>query len=112
MPYNCWPSIIIESNRYATMDLEDGKTMDSKRLKHLTISGLKCFIVISLYMDMKKQPNLRIYLAKKESIFFCPINSSSIMQLQFGAIRHCLHIIDSTMYDYIKQGMLAFDKIC
>jgi hypothetical protein len=57
-PHNVLRDIVIETNRYATEDLRGGKTYGGKPL---TISGLKAFIAILLYMGMKRQPNRKSY---------------------------------------------------
>ena len=75
-----------KSYYYAMADMGVGKTMGGKILKEVIARKLKCFIAISLYMGMKKQPNLRSYWPKKGSIFFCPTISSLMICGQFESI--------------------------
>jgi hypothetical protein len=49
-PYNILRDIVIETNRYATEDLGDGKTYGGVDWEPLTVPGLKAFIVVLLYM--------------------------------------------------------------
>ena len=110
-PFSRLCSIVRESNRYATTNMGDGKTMGGRMWTDLTVPELKCFIAILLYMGMKRQPSLRSYWAKKGSTFYCPMISTLMMCRCFESTMCCLHITDSAIYDAIPRGTLGFDKI-
>jgi hypothetical protein len=73
---------------------------------------LRTFLAISLYMGMKKQPNVKSYWAKSEKLFYCPVIASLLTQRRFLALRKCLHLTNpsefvtdksSPLYDQMHQ---------
>jgi hypothetical protein len=101
-----------ETNRYAVEEVDDnGKPRGGEAWELLTVLGLKALIAISIYMGMKKQPNLKTYWQKPSSIFHCPIISKSFTRERFMAIRKCLHITNPSTYANVDRGEAGFDKI-
>ena len=47
-----------------------------------TIPNLKAFLAMTMYMDMKKQPNIKTYW-EKCGLFHCPIISNIMTQDRF-----------------------------
>jgi hypothetical protein len=110
--YQTLRSIVKENNRYAVQEVDDhGKPRGGDSWVLLTIPGLKAFLAISMYMGMKKQPNLKTYWQKPGSIFHCPIISKSFTHERFMAIRNCLHITNPTTYANVERGEVGFDKL-
>jgi hypothetical protein len=75
-------TICIETNRYAKV-VEDGKTKGGKDWYDLDEKELQIFLAVSLYMGMKKQPNVKSYWTKSEALFFCPVISNLLTQRRF-----------------------------
>jgi hypothetical protein len=59
---------------------------------------LKMFLVMSLYMGMKKLPNVKAYWTKSKEIFYCIIIAGLFTRKRFMTLNQCLHITDSSMY--------------
>jgi hypothetical protein len=70
----------------------------------LTVFGLKVFMAIHMYMDMKKQPNYKSYWEKEGTIFHCPIISNIMTKERFIQLHRCLHI-------KIQRHMSTFQKV-
>jgi hypothetical protein len=77
----------------------------------LTIPRLKAFLGISVFMGMKKQPNLKSYWHKPRSIFHYPIISQAFTRERFMTIRNCLYITNPATYANVERGEVGFDKI-
>ena len=112
-----WPStllssIVRETNRYATTPMGDGgRTMGGPQWKPFTISELKAFFAIHLYMGMKAQPNLKSYWQKAGSIFHCPIISDIMSRDRFTQLRRCFHVTNPQTYAHIGRGDVEYDKM-
>jgi hypothetical protein len=110
--YQTLRSIVRETNRYATHEVDDnGKPRGGEKWETLTVPGLKAFLGVSILMGMKKQPNLRTYWQKVGSFFHCPLISQSFIRERFMAIRKCLHITNPASYANVDRGDVGFDKI-
>jgi hypothetical protein len=88
-----------------------GNTRGGSKWESLTVSGLKAFLAIHMYMDMKKQPNYKSYWEKEGSLFHCPIISNIMSRAGFTQLRRCLHITNPTMYEHIHKGDVGYDKL-
>ena len=65
-----------ETNHYAQAPNRNGMLSDRPRRKFCMVPELKAFFTVTLYMSMKRQPNVKTYWSKAPSIFHCPIISS------------------------------------
>jgi hypothetical protein len=108
-PYNILRDIVIETNRYATEDLGDGKTYGGVDWEPLTVPGLKAFIVVLLYMGMKHQPNCKSYWQKEGSVFHCLVISNIMTGQRFEALTECLYFTNPGRYVRDKDAPL-YDK--
>ena len=100
-----------KTNQYAEEEVdENGKPRGGGAWELLTILGLKAFLAISIYMGMRKQPNLKSCWQKPGSIFHCPIISKSFTRERFMAIRNCLHILNPGTYANVEREEPGFDK--
>ena len=54
-------AIVVKTNLYTTTKDALGKTKGGENWKEFTISGLKSFMALAIYMGMKKQPNYKTY---------------------------------------------------
>jgi hypothetical protein len=79
--------------------------------ENLTISGLKVFLAIHMYMGMKKQPNYKSYWKKEGSLFHCPIISNIMSHARVIQLRRCLHITNPALYEHIQKGDVGYDKL-
>ena len=75
-----WPltmlrGIVNETNQYARAPDRNGKLPGRMNWKLLTVQEFKVFLAITLYMGMKRQPNVRSYWYSFPSIFHCPVIS-------------------------------------
>jgi hypothetical protein len=101
-PFTILRKIVIETNRYATMVMDAlGNTRGGPKWESLTVSGLKAFLAIHMYMGMKKQPNYKSYWEKEGSLFHCPIISNIMSRARFTQLQRCLHITNPTVYEHI-----------
>ena len=96
-------------NRYATAVLDVMEsTMEGPNWIALTTTSLKAFLAMTMYMSMKKQPNLKICWEKQGSFFHCSIISNILTWTRIWALWWCLHIT----YEHIQRGDFLFDKCC
>jgi len=97
--------LIIEVDRY-------GNTMDRRNLEDVTISGLKAFLTILLYMGMKRQPNQKSYWHKNGFLFHCPIKmfSKPMSQMCFEALIRCLYVTNLANYLH-ERNIPKYDKM-
>jgi hypothetical protein len=84
-------NICIETNRYARV-VEGGKTKGGDDWYDMQEKELRTFLAVSLYIGMKKQPNVKSYWAKSEKLFYCPVIANLLTQRRFLALRKCLHL--------------------
>ena len=61
------------------------------------------------FMDMKRQPNIRIYWQNFPSIFHC-LMIFKLMRLQFKKLKKCFHICNQAHYVMDKDTM-EYDKL-
>jgi hypothetical protein len=120
-----WPDtllrrIVTETNRYATTVGPDGNTPGGPTWRLFTVAGLKAFYAISIFMGLKKQPNVKTYWQRKGSFFHCPMISQIFTQDRHQQITKCLHITNLASYvanreepGYDKMGQVRWlvDKI-
>jgi hypothetical protein len=112
-----WPrtslcKIVTKTNRYATQPLDSqGNTIGSPKWVNLTIAGLKAFLAIHMYMDMKRQPTMKSYWEREGSFFHCPTISNIMTREQFKDLVRRFHITDLTTYEHIQKGDPGYDKI-
>ena len=111
-PFNIMQKIIIETNHYATERTNaTGNTRGGAKWENLTMAGLKAFLAIQMYMEMKKQPNYKSYWEKEGSVFYCPIISNIMIQEHYQELRRCLHITNPATYKNIQKGEPKYDKL-
>ena len=102
--------IVRETNRYATTPDAGGKLKGGSNWEQLSVSGLKAFMALALYMEMKKQPNYKTYWMRG-SLFHCPRISSIFSRSRFIDLRRCLHLTKSKLHGHMERGDLGFDKL-
>ena len=73
-------------------------TMGGPHWKSLTIEELIAFIAIHLYMDLKKQTNIKTYWEKPGSIFYCLITSNIMITTKKIHLKRCLHTSRKTIF--------------
>jgi hypothetical protein len=110
-----WPWDLIrkiwdETNRYAGSLDEDGKPRGHDGWYPTTVSELQVFISISLYMGMKRLPNVKAYWAKSEPFFYCAVIGGLLTRKRYLALTRCLHITDPATYT-IPVGSPNYDKM-
>ena len=88
-----------------------GNTIGGPHQKSLTTVELRAFIAMHLYMDLKKQPNIKTYWEKVGSIFYYPIISNIMSRARFFELRRCLHITNPAPYEHIERGTPEYDKM-
>jgi hypothetical protein len=71
---------------------------------------LRIFLAVSLYMGMKKKPNVRSYWAKLEPLFYCSVIANLLTQRQFLSLRKCLHLTNPCEYVTDKTSP-QYDKM-
>jgi hypothetical protein len=102
-------NICIETNQYARV-IHEGKSQGGEEWYDVDEKELRTFMAISLYMDMKKQPNVKNYWAKSEKLFYCPVIANLLTQRWFLALRKCLHLTNPSEYVTDKSSPL-YDKM-
>jgi hypothetical protein len=118
-----WPKknlkrICRETNWYATEEYEvegeNGEThiwsKGGKEWKPLTVKELKPFIACSMYMCLKKLPNVRWYWMKSEPLLYCHVIVGMFSRTRFLAISRCLHLQNPRTISQDRNA-LEFDKI-
>jgi hypothetical protein len=61
-------------------------------------AGAQGILAITLYMGMKKQPNVKSYWMRAPSIFHCPVICKLMTRKRYIALTRCLHITNPTNY--------------
>jgi hypothetical protein len=74
------------------------------------VAELQVYISISLYMDMKRLPNVKAYWAKSEPFFYCSVIGGLLTWKRYLALTHCLHITDPAT-DNVLVGAPNYDKM-
>ena len=99
-----------KTNRYAsTLDAFE-KTRGGSNWEQLIVGRLKAFMVVALYMEMKKQPNYKIYWM--QSSFFHSLRISNIFsRARFIDLRWCLHLSNSRRHKHVERRASGFDKL-
>ena len=120
-----WPltmlrGIVNETNRYARAPDRNGKLPGRMNWKLLTVQEFKVFLAITLYMGMKRQPNVQSYWYSFPSIFHCPVISKLLSKNQYELLTKCFHLRDPGTYvtnrelpNYDKMGQVReiVDKV-
>jgi hypothetical protein len=102
--------ICTKINRYATMVDGEGNAPRGQRWRRLLVAGLKAFFAISMFMGLKRQPNMKIYWERKGGFFHCPVNSCIFSCDRFQQISKCLHITNPNSY-VATRGEPGYDKM-
>jgi hypothetical protein len=71
---------------------------------------LKAFLAVTLYMGMKKQPNVKSYWMKPPSIFHCSTISNIFTRKRYMTLTRCLHIMDPATY-VTDRALPGYDKM-
>jgi hypothetical protein len=88
----------------------EGNVSGGRRWKRLSVAGLKAFFAISMFMGLKKQPNIKTYWKREGGFFHCPIISHIFLRDRFQQITKCLHITNPNSY-VATMGELGYDKM-
>ena len=67
----------------------------------LIVAGLKAFLIVYIYMDLKKQPNINMYWEKEGSIFYYHLILDIMTIDCFKQLQRCMHLINA-------QNLLTF----
>lgn len=86
-----WPdhilhAIVMETNRYATVENAHGKTIGGPGWKPFTVPEFKVFLATILYMGMKLKPNIKSFWNKQGSNFCYPIIPHLTLLMSFYII--------------------------
>jgi hypothetical protein len=76
-----------------------------------TMAEFKAFLVVHLYMDIKRQPNVKSYWSKEGSFFHCGTISNIMTWDRFMHLKRCLHITNPAIYEHIQKGDPGYDKL-
>ena len=112
-----WPCILLhkimmETNCYATHPIDaHGNCMGGPKWKNLTIAGLKGFLAIHMYMEMRRKPNIKSYWEREDSFFHCPTISNIMTRDRFKELVKYLHITNPDTCVHIARGDPGYDKI-
>ena len=87
-----------------------GRTKGGQDWKQFMVGGLNAFIVVALYIEMKRQFNYKIHWMKN-SLFHCSKISSIMSRAQFIYLRRCLYLTNSKGERHVEKGALGFDKL-
>jgi hypothetical protein len=90
--------ICLETNRYVGSLYEKGRPRGGRGWYPITVRELKVFLATSLYMTMKKLPNVKAYWAKSEEIFYYNVIVGLFTRKRFMTLTQCLHITDPSTY--------------
>ena len=66
--------------------------------------------MMSLYMGMKRLPNMKSFWTKSKKILYYSIILGLFSRQRFFALLRCLHIINSATYT-IDKNNLEYDKM-
>ena len=102
--------IVKKRNCYAQALERNGNIPERVQWKMIMVSELKIFLVCTLYMGMKHQPNVKMYWSKLPSIFHISIISRIFFQPHFELLTKCLHLRNSTTY-VSDSSLLGNDKM-
>jgi hypothetical protein len=87
--------IVIESNRYATAVLPNGRTKGGPNFKEINIFELRTWLDILLLMGTKRLPSLRNYWKRSETILQCQLIPRAMSVGKWEEIRRVLHLVDN-----------------
>jgi hypothetical protein len=88
----------------------DGNTPGGPMWRLFTAAGLKAFFAISIFMELKKQPNVKTYWQRKGSFFHCPMISQIFTRDGHQQITKCLHVTNLASY-VTNREELVYDKM-
>jgi hypothetical protein len=72
-----------ETNRYARHVKSVESIEGGPKWTDITVACLKAFIVVHIYMGMKREPHIKAYWHREGFIFHCPIISNIMTQERF-----------------------------
>jgi hypothetical protein len=75
-----------------------------------SVKELQVYLSISLYMGMKRLPNVKAYWAKSEPFFYCGIIGGLLTRKWYLALTRCLHITNPATYK-VPRGAPNYDKM-
>ena len=67
-------------------------------------------MAITMYMDMREQPNMKRYWLKPSSIFYCSIISNLMSGRRYMALTKCLYLINPASY-VTNRNLSGYDKM-
>jgi hypothetical protein len=92
-----------QNAKYVRHVKSDGTIEGGPKWTDIIMACLKAFIVVHIYMGMKRQPNIKAYWQREGSIFHCPIISNIMTRERFCEIRSCLHITSPATMNILKR---------
>jgi hypothetical protein len=101
---------VIETNCYATSRTSEGELPGGNTWVLFTVAEFKAWLVIRLYMGMKRQPNVKSYWMKEGSFLHSSTISKIMSQKWFMALRRCFHFTNPTTYAQ-EKGLPRYDKL-
>ena len=102
--------ILIKTNRYARLLDEAGVPMDKQQWYSLIVKELKAFLACTLYINMKKIPNKKVYGPNLKTFFYCHLIVGLFTKEWYMALIPYLHIINSSTYAE-NRDFLLYDKM-
>ena len=103
-------NIVAETNGYARAIDRARKLPGGENWKDLTLPEFKVFLAITLYMGMRKQPNVKSYWMKSPSIFHCSIISNLLSRGRFMVLTKCFHLANHDTY-VRDRDLPGYDKM-
>jgi hypothetical protein len=76
----------------------------------LSVVGLKAFFAISMFIGLKRQPNMKTYCKREGGFFHCHVVSRTFSCDRFQQITKCLHITNPSSY-VATRGEPGYDKM-
>jgi hypothetical protein len=114
--------IVRETNRYASkiVDVKAGRTRGGLEWSPLGMEEFPAYLSICLLMGLKKLPCTRLYWARYEPLFHCPVISQTLTRDWYEQITRCLHVANapestkdhgSSTYDKLHKLRWIIDKV-
>lgn len=89
-----------ETNCYAGSLDEDGRPRGRDGWYPVTMKELQVFMACSLYMGMKKLPNVKAYWTKLEEIFYCHVIAGLFRK---NGLWHLLNVYTSPILQHMLR---------
>ena len=85
-------------------------TLGGREWKECTPQELKAFMICSIYIGIKKLPNMRLYWMKSKPLFYCHVIAGIFSCNHFMALRRCLYITNPSKVCQERE-LSEYDKL-